>query len=119
MQRAIHGRRCERGASLRRLPQDLAGNATLTTAEQNGYALFNGKAHCNQCHLSGTAVGTLDSQKVTCRPEPEYPATLNTTQLGNLGLTSTEENEIVAFLQTLTDGFVTSPATFAAPQRKQ
>jgi cytochrome c peroxidase len=50
-------------------------------------------------------------EKVTCWPTPEVPATLNTTQLGNLGLTSTEEDEIVAFLQTLTDGFVTSPAT--------
>jgi cytochrome c peroxidase len=57
-------------------------------------------------------------EKVTCWPEPEYPATLNTTQLGNLGLTSAEEADIVAFLQTLTDGFVTSPAT-AAPAKKQ
>jgi cytochrome c peroxidase len=226
----------------------LAGNATLTTAELNGYALFNGKAHCNQCHLSGTAVGTLDSQvpadvaplftdftanniglpknlaipfycenkpdqfgytanplglafvdlgvgatlsgpnnpnplqwkqlaplfngtfqtatlrnvdkrprpdfvkeymhngylkslkqvvhfyntsqalphcaqgspgeKVSCWPAPEYPATRNTTQLGNLHLTSNEEDEIVAFLKTLTDGFVTSPA-LAAPAKKQ
>jgi len=39
--------------------------------------------------------------------------------LGNLHLTSTEENEIVAFLQTLTDGFVTSAATLAAPAKKQ
>ena len=50
-------------------------------------------------------------EKVTCWPPPEYPATLNTTQLGNLGLTSDEEDEIVAFLQTLTDGYVTSPGT--------
>jgi cytochrome c peroxidase len=228
----------------------LAGNATLSPTELAGYALFNGKAHCNQCHLSGTAVDTLNSQvaadvgplftdftanniglpknlalpyycenkpdqfgytanplglafvdlgvggmlssptenpnilqwkqlaplfngtfqtatlrnvdkrptptfikeymhngylkslqevvhfyntsqalprcaqgspgeKVTCWPVPEYPATLNTTQLGNLGLTSTEEAEVVAFLQTLTDGFVTSPATFARPAKKQ
>jgi cytochrome c peroxidase len=229
----------------------LAGNATLTSAEQNGYSLFNGKAHCNQCHLSGTAVGTSNSQvaadvaplftdftanniglpknlalpfycenkpdqfgytanpmgfayvdlglggflngtgaapnpntlqwkqlapqfngmfqtatlrnvdkrprpdfvkeymhngylkslkevvhfyntsqalprcaqgspgeKVTCWPAPEYPATLNTTQLGNLGLTSGEEDDIVAFLKTLTDGFVTSPA-LATPAKKQ
>jgi cytochrome c peroxidase len=34
----------------------LAGNAELTTEEQSGYELFNGKGHCNQCHLSGTAV---------------------------------------------------------------
>jgi len=218
----------------------LAGNATLSASELNGYTLFNGKAHCNQCHLSGTAVntpntlvaadvaplfsdftpnniglpknlalpwycenkpdqygyianplglnavdygfgGTLSSltedpnllqwkqlapffngmfqdptvrnvdkrpyptfikeydhngylkslkeqvhfyntsqalprcaqgspgEKVTCWPAPEYPETLNTTQLGNLGLTSEEEDDIVAFLQTLTDGYVTSP----------
>jgi cytochrome c peroxidase len=219
----------------------LAGNAQLTAAEQNGYELFNGKARCNQCHLSGTAVGSQNSQaaadvgplfsdftanniglpknlaqpyyceskpdqfgftpnpmgfafvdlglgatlsgpnnpnplqwkqlaplfngtfqtptvrnvnkrprpdfvkeymhngylkslkevvhfyntsqalprcaqgsrgeKITCWPPPEYPATLNTTQLGNLGLSSTEEDDIVAFLRTLTDGFVTAPAT--------
>jgi len=219
----------------------LAGNATLTGAQHNGYQLFNGKAGCNQCHLSGTAVGTTNTQtaadvaplfsdftannigipknlalpyyceskpdqtgytanpmgfayvdlgigamlsgtnnpnplqwkqlaplfngtfqtptlrnvdqrprpdfvkdymhngylkslkevvhfyntsqalprcaqgspgeKVTCWPEPEYPATLNTTQLGNLGLTSDEEDDIVAFLKTLSDGYVTSPAT--------
>jgi cytochrome c peroxidase len=47
-------------------------------------------------------------EKVSCWPAPEYPATLNTTQLGNLGLTSDEEDDIVAFLKTLTDGFVTS-----------
>jgi cytochrome c peroxidase len=220
----------------------LAGNATLSGTELAGYELFNGKAHCNQCHLSGTAVGTVNTQaaadvaplftdftanniglpknlaipyycenkpdqygyvanplglafvdlgvgatlsgpnnpnplqwkqlaplfngmfqtatlrnvdkrprpdfvkeymhngylkslkevvhfyntsqvlprcvqgspgeKTTCWPEPEYAATLNTVQLGNLGLTSSEEDNIVAFLQTLTDGFATSPATF-------
>jgi cytochrome c peroxidase len=221
----------------------LAGNAQLTGAELNGYQLFNGKAHCNQCHLSGTAVGSQNFQvaadvaplftdftanniglpknlalpfyceskpdqtgyipnplgfafvdlglgatlsgpnnpnplqwkqlaplfngtfqtatlrnvdkrpnptfvkeymhngylkslkqvvhfyntsqalphcaqgslgeKVTCWPAPEYPATLNTTQLGNLGLTSFEEDDIVAFLQTLTDGYATSPGTLS------
>ena len=50
-------------------------------------------------------------EKVTCWPPPENPATV-TTQIGNLGLTSSEEADIVAFLKTLTDGFVTSPATF-------
>lgn len=38
----------------------LAGNAQLTAAEQNGYELFNGKAHCNQCHLSGTAINSTN-----------------------------------------------------------
>jgi cytochrome c peroxidase len=233
----------------------LAGNAELSGAELTGYGLFNGKAGCNQCHLSGTAVDTQTSQKaadvaplftdftanniglpknlalpfycenkpdqygytanpmglayvdlgvggflsgtagapnpnplewkqlaplfngtfqtatlrnvdkrprpdfvkeymhngylkslkevvhfyntsqalprcaqgsagekVSCWPPPEYPATLNTTQLGNLGLTSDEEDDIVAFLQTLTDGYVTSPATsesLAVPRKKR
>jgi cytochrome c peroxidase len=61
-------------------------------------------------------------EKVTCWPSPEYPATLNTTQLGNLGLTSDEEDDIVAFLQTLTDGYVTAPVAFdstTVPARKR
>jgi cytochrome c peroxidase len=218
----------------------LADNAVLSAQEMRGYRLFNGRARCNQCHLSGTAVGSRNSQaaadvaplftdftannigiprnlalpyhceskpdqtgytpnpmgmayidygvggmltsannpnplqwkqlapafngtfqtptlrnvdkrpypgfvkeymhngylkslkevvhfyntsqalprcaqgspgeKVTCWPPPEYPATLNTTQLGNLGLTSDQEDAIVAFLKTLTDGYVTAPA---------
>src|SRR5258708_3933376 len=40
----------------------LAGNADLSAAELHGYELFNGKAHCNQCHLSGTAVNTPNTQ---------------------------------------------------------
>jgi len=48
--------------------------------------------------------GTIE--KVTCWPTPEVPNpnTLDMT-IGMLGLTDTEENQIVAFLQTLTDGF--------------
>lgn len=44
-------------------------------------------------------------EKVTCWPAPEYPATMNTTELGNLGLTADEEAAIVAFLKTLSDGY--------------
>lgn len=39
-------------------------------------------------------------------PLPEVSANLNTTELGNLGLTEEEEDAIVAFLMTLTDGYV-------------
>jgi cytochrome c peroxidase len=38
-------------------------------------------------------------------PAPEVPANVNTTELGNLGLTAGEEADIVAFLKTLTDGY--------------
>jgi cytochrome c peroxidase len=49
--------------------------------------------------------GTVE--KVTCWPEPEVPQNVDMT-VGSLGLTDHEENQIVAFLQTLTDGY-TSP----------
>ena len=48
--------------------------------------------------------GTVE--KVSCWPMAEVPATKDMT-FGNLGLTDGEEDQIVAFLQTLTDGFTT------------
>ncbi|MEJ2694013.1 MAG: cytochrome c peroxidase [Candidatus Thiodiazotropha sp.] len=38
-----------------------------------------------------------------CWPSPEVPENVNTTELGNLGLSEEEENAIVAFLNILTD----------------
>jgi len=48
------------------------------------------------------------TEKVDCWPRPEVPSptTIDMTT-GKLGLTDQEENQIVAFLQTLTDGFTT------------
>ncbi|MDD5034996.1 MAG: cytochrome c peroxidase [Methylococcaceae bacterium] len=42
---------------------------------------------------------------VSCWPAPEVEANLNQKELGNLALSSKEEDELVAFLKTLTDGF--------------
>jgi cytochrome c peroxidase len=52
------------------------------------------------------STGTVE--KVNCWPVPEVnnPKIIDMTT-GKLGLTDTEENQIVAFLQTLTDGFTT------------
>ena len=44
-------------------------------------------------------------EKTTCWPPPEDPTNLNKRQLGNLMLTDQDENDIVAFLKTLTDGY--------------
>jgi cytochrome c peroxidase len=44
------------------------------------------------------------TEKVNCWPRPEVPNNIDRT-VGNLGLTDAEEDQIVAFLQTLTDGF--------------
>jgi cytochrome c peroxidase len=41
-----------------------------------------------------------------CWPAPEVSANVNTAELGNLGLTPEEEAAIVAFLKTLSDGYV-------------
>ena len=39
-------------------------------------------------------------------PAPEVAANINTAEMGNLGLNRGEEIAIVAFLQTLSDGYV-------------
>jgi cytochrome c peroxidase len=46
------------------------------------------------------------TEKVDCWPMPEVGNNLDMT-VGNLGLTPQEEDQIVSFLQTLTDGFTT------------
>jgi cytochrome c peroxidase len=52
--------------------------------------------------------GTVE--KVTCWPMPEDPNNINMT-IGKLGLTPAEEDDLVAFLETLTDGFFKPPVT--------
>jgi cytochrome c peroxidase len=47
------------------------------------------------------------TEKLTCWPAPEVSANLDMT-VGNLHLTDIEENQIVSFMQTLTDGFTRS-----------
>jgi cytochrome c peroxidase len=46
-----------------------------------------------------------DALAQNCWPAPEEPRNVNKSELGNLGLTPAEEDAIVAFLTTLTDGF--------------
>jgi cytochrome c peroxidase len=41
-----------------------------------------------------------------CWPAPEVEETVNRAELGDLGLTPAEEDALVAFLETLTDGFL-------------
>jgi cytochrome c peroxidase len=57
--------------------------------------------------------GTVE--KVTCWPTPEEQDNKNMT-IGNLGLTDAEENDLVAFMTTLVDGFVPiTPASLSKP----
>jgi cytochrome c peroxidase len=48
-------------------------------------------------------------EKVSCWPAPEYADNMNTRQLGNLGLTDQEEEALVVFMKTLSDGYVAEP----------
>jgi len=86
----------------------------------NGYLLslkevvhfYNTRDVFPQPVLSGHCpAGTIE--KVTCWPMPEDPNNENMT-IGRLGLTPAEENDLVAFLETLTDGFVKPSATSAS-----
>ena len=52
------------------------------------------------CAAGGWAIPGTD-----CWPAPEVAENVNRTELGNLGLTSEEEDDIVAFLETLSDGY--------------
>jgi cytochrome c peroxidase len=42
----------------------------------------------------------------TCWPAPESTDNMNTSRVGNLGLSDAEEDDLVSFMQTLTDGFM-------------
>ena len=47
-----------------------------------------------------------NSRDVASWPDPEVYRNLNREELGDLGLTNTEMEDLVAFLKTLTDGYV-------------
>jgi len=64
------------------------------TRDKPGFAFNVTSGHCPD--------GTIE--KVDCWPMPEVPNNIDMTT-GNLGLTDGEEDQVVAFLQTLTDGF--------------
>jgi cytochrome c peroxidase len=58
--------------------------------------------------LCDPALGNTDPEfGLTCWAAPEIPETMDSSFLGNLGLTNAEEDAIVAFLETLTDGYTT------------
>ena len=46
------------------------------------------------------------NEGVNCWPAPEYADTVNTDELGDLGLSTADEAAIVAFLRTLSDGYL-------------
>ncbi len=59
---------------------------------------------------------TVDrAEALGCWPAAEYPDTVNHDELGNLGLTSAEVDDIVAFLGTLQDGWTGQDVAMGEP----
>lgn len=54
-------------------------------------------------------VSEADALKQRCWPAPEVAANVNDEELGNLGLSDAEIDDIVAFMHTLTDGWQPAP----------
>jgi len=61
---------------------------------------YNTRDVLPRCQPNDAGEGT------TCWPAPESIDNMNTTRVGHLGLSDVEENAIVSFMQTLTDGFM-------------
>lgn len=55
-----------------------------------------------------------NTRDVESWPAPEYAPTMNTDELGDLGLTAAEEAAVVAFMKTLSDGWTPPAADKAA-----
>ena len=58
-----------------------------------------------------------EALKANCWPAPEVAANVNTVQLGNLGLSPSDETAIVAYLKTLSDGYQPPAAAPTPPAR--
>ncbi len=65
-------------------------------------------------------VDFYNTRDVGMWPPPEVPVNVNTDELGDLGLTPDEVDDIVAFMLTLTDGWVpeAAPGVSPAPARR-
>jgi len=50
-----------------------------------------------------------NTRDVEAWPPPEVPENVNSDELGDLGLTDAEEDAIVAFMETLSDGYIKKP----------
>jgi cytochrome c peroxidase len=59
---------------------------------------YNTRDVLRRCESHDPGEGT------TCWPAPESTANMNTSKMGHLGLSDAEEDALVAFMQTLTDG---------------
>jgi len=87
------------------------GNETPKAYKHNGYfkTLKGVVNFYNTRHVkpacSSAWVTEEEALRIGCWPAPEVQENVNTDELGNLGLTPAEEDAIVAFMETLSDGY--------------
>ena len=62
---------------------------------------YNTRDVLPSCELNDPGEG------MTCWPAPESIANMNTKRVGRLGLSAAEEDALVSFMQTLSDGYMT------------
>ena len=78
-------------------------NGVLKTLKQVVH-FYNTRDTLPMCN---PALGNLDPGfGLTCWAAPEFPQTMDSSFMGSLGLTDTEEDDVVAFMLTFTDGAV-------------
>jgi cytochrome c peroxidase len=80
---------------------------TLRNVDKRPFSAFV-KAYGHNGYFKSlkSIVHFYNTRDVESWPPPEVSENVNTTELGNLGLTSEEEDDIIAFLKTLTDGYI-------------
>jgi cytochrome c peroxidase len=83
---------------------------TLRNVDRRPYASFvKAYAHNGYFKSLEEIVHFYNTRDVEAWPPPEVPENVNTDELGNLGLTAAEEDALVAFMKTLSDGWVPPP----------
>ncbi len=94
---------------------------TLRNVDQRPYPEFV-KAYGHNGYFKSLEeiVHFYNTRDVEDWPAPEVPENVNTDELGNLGLSPEAEAALVAFMRTLTDGYVLpAPRTVAPPASVQ
>jgi cytochrome c peroxidase len=85
--------------------EDSSLDGAFRVASLRNVALTAPYAHNGFFSNLRSAVSFYNTRDVAAWPAPEFPDTMNRDELGNLGLDDSEVDDIVAFLETLTDGY--------------
>ena len=86
--------------------KDAAENGKFRVPTLRNVAITSPYLHNGVFKTLFQVVSFYNSRDILSWPEPEVPQNVNYDEMGDLGLTTQEMEDIVAFLQTLTDGWL-------------